>query len=403
MHSRGRWQRLVRIILLVLLVLVALAMSGVTYVVIRHHQPLALPAPTGPYALGRSEYDLIDRSREDPLADVAGTKRELVVWAWYPAMRMPSAPAAPYLPAKWAQLDDQQHGFIGAQLQQSDSSIQTHSVTDAPLPAGATRYPVLIFEPGLSNLPTQYTTLLEDLASHGYVIFGITPTYSAGVVVFPDGRVAYGTDAGRLNTSGDPQLAADQLVDLWSHDVSFVIDRLASLNADSGGRFGGRLDLDHFGVFGHSFGGATAAEVCHMDARCTAGIDLDGALAGAVVHTGLTTPFLVMQHDLEACSNATCQTFEQDVHAVLRTVPTGKAYHLGIAGTKHFNFADVAVPSLPFGLHLLRQVGSIDGVRGLEIVRAYNLAFFDTYLQGTPAPLLQKSASPYPEVRLFTP
>jgi predicted dienelactone hydrolase len=403
MRSRRRWQRAVCIILLVLLVPAALAVSGVTYVVLRHHQPLALPTPTGPYALGRSEYDWIDPSRDDPLAPMAGTKRELVVWAWYPAVRLPGAPAAPYLPATWAHLDDQQHGVIGAQLQQSGSSIQTHSVPDAPLPAGATRYPVLIFAPGLSNLPTHYTTLLEDLASHGYVIFGITPTYSAGVVVFPDGRVVSGTDAGRLNTSADPQVAADQLIDLWSHDVRFVMDHLAGLNAESGGRFGGRLDLDHLGVFGHSFGGATAAEVCHVDVRCTAGIDLDGALAGAVVDTGLAIPFLVMQHDLGACSNAACQTFEQRVHAVLRTVPNGAAYHLSIAGTKHFNFADLAVHSAPIALQLLRQLGPIDGARGVEIVRAYDLAFFDTYLHGAPAALLQRSASPYPEVRFFTP
>jgi hypothetical protein len=403
MRSPIRRKWLVRTSLIVPLVLVAIAVSSVTYVEIRRHQPLALPAPTGLYAIGRSEYDWIDPSRSDPLAPVAGTQRELVVWAWYPAVRVPGAPTAPYLPSKWAHLADQQHGLIGQQLHQSSSSIQTHSVEDAPLAPGATRYPVLIFEPGLGDLPTQYTTLLEDLASHGYVIFGVTPTYSSSVVVFPDGRVVYGTDAGRLNTSGNPQTAADQLVDLWSHDVIFVMNQLASLNAVSGGRFSGRLDLGHLGTFGHSFGGATAAEVCHLDARCKAGIDLDGTMAGEVVQTGLTIPFLVMQHDLGSCSDADCQTFEQGVRAVLRPVPPGKAYHLSIAGTKHFNFSDFAIHSLPIALRLLGLLGTIDGQRGLEIVRAYDLAFFDTFLQGRQAPLLRSSASPYPEVRFLTP
>lgn len=144
-----------------------------TFVEVRRHQSLVLPAPTGPYAVGRIEYDWTDQSRYDPLAPHAGLKRELVVWAWYPALREPGAQVAPYLPSKWAQLSDEQHGFIGQQLLQSNGSIETHSLESAPLAFAAVRYPVLIFEPGLGTIPTQYTTLLEHLASHGYIIFAI--------------------------------------------------------------------------------------------------------------------------------------------------------------------------------------------------------------------------------------
>src|SRR5712692_1383230 len=144
-------QRLARILLILLLVIVVIIISSVAFVEIRRHQALILPAPTGPYAVGRMEYDWTDQSRHDLFAPHAGTKRELVVWAWYPAVHVPGAPSAPYLP-------------------QSSDSIQTHSVDRAPLATDAARYPVLIFELGLGNIPSYYTTLLEDLASHGYVI-----------------------------------------------------------------------------------------------------------------------------------------------------------------------------------------------------------------------------------------
>src|SRR6266487_4561827 len=276
-------KRGVRILLILLILLVLISMAGVTFVEIRRHQSLILPAPTGPYAVGRREYDWTDQSRDDPLAPHSGLKRELVVWAWYPALREPGAEIASYLPSKWAQLSDEQHGFIGQQLLQSNDSIQTHSLDRAPLSSAAARYPVLIFEPGLGTIPTQYTTLLEDLASHGYIVFAITPTYSSDVVVFPDGRVVEATPAGKLDTGVNPQVAANQLVTVWAKDVIFVMNQLDRLNTAPGNMFSGRLDLARLGIFGHSFGGATAAQVCHMDARCKAGINLDADLAGDVV------------------------------------------------------------------------------------------------------------------------
>jgi dienelactone hydrolase len=393
--------RHVRAIFILLLVLMVVLVGAVAFVEIRRHQPLVLPAPTGPYAVGRVEYDWTDAARADPLAPQAGTKRDLVVWCWYPAVRVRAAATAPYLPARWGQLMDEGYGWLGRQLIQSSGSIQTHSVADAPL-ATAAPFPVLIFEPGLGNIPTQYTTLLEDLASHGYVVFAIAPTYSADVVVFPDGRVARATAAGQSPESGaDLQAVGDRLVLVWAADVRFVIDQVAALDARPGSRFSGRLDLARLGVFGHSFGGATAAEVCQLDRRCKAGIDLDGDLFGQVVRTGLTTPFFVLQAGSGTCGDAACRSFEAGVQAVLRREPAGDAYDLAVRGANHFNFSDYAVIFSP--LKLLGVLGSIDGTRGLQITRTYVRAFFDTYLLGRPAVLLREPTPAYPEVRYIIP
>lgn len=398
---RSRLKRLTRIFLILLLVLAFITISGVAFVEIQHHQTLVLPAPTGPYAVGRTEYDWTDQARNDPLAPRAGTKRELVVWAWYPAERVPGARPVSYLPAKWGQLSDQQHGFIGQQIIQSNASIQPHSISPAPLTTGAAHYPVLIFEPGMGNIPTQYTTLIEDLASHGYIIFAITPTYSSDVVVFPDGRVANATPAGKLGDAANLQATGNQLIQVWAQDVIFVMNQLERLNAAPGGMFSEHLDLARLGIFGHSFGGATAAQVCHIDTRCKAGIDMDGDLFGNVVQKGLAKPFMVIQSDMGTCSDPNCYSFQREVQAILRPVPRGDSYHISIKDTRHFNFSDYATYPLPLFLRALGVLGSIDGVRGLQITRAYVRAFFDTYLNGTPSPLLQGPASAYPEVQFM--
>ena len=157
-----------------------------------------------------------------------------------------------------------------------------------------------------------------------------------------------------------------------------------------------RLDLTRLGVFGHSFGGTTAAQVCQMDARCKAGIDIDGDLFGSVVQTGLKKPFLVIQHDMGSCSDASCRSSQQEIGAILRTAPQGARYSISITGTKHFNFTDYAVTFSP--LRAFGLLGSIEGARGLESTRAYVRAFFDTSLNKMPSPLLHSEAHTYPEV-----
>lgn len=398
-----RWlKRLVKIFLIFLLVITIIITSGIVVVEVQQHQTVVLPTPTGPYAVGRMEYDWTDQSRTDTLAPHTGMKRELLVWAWYPAARVPGAQPASYLPSKWGQLIDQQHGFIGQQLIRGYSTIKPHSLDRAPLATNAARYPVLIFEPGLGNIPTQYTTLIEDIVSHGYIVFAITPTYSSDVVVFPDGRVADATPAGKPEENTNLQAAGNRLIKVWSQDEIFVMNQLTRLNTVPGNIFSGHLDLTRLGIFGHSFGGATAAQVCHMDARCKAGIDIDGDLFGDVVQTGLDKPFMVIQHDIGTCSDSGCRSFQQEIQAILCTVPHGASYDISVKDTEHFNFSDYAVGSSPV-LHVLGVLGSINGTRGLQITRAYVLAFFDTYLNDTPSPLLQGPSSAYPEVRFYTP
>jgi dienelactone hydrolase len=155
--------------------------------------------------------------------------------------------------------------------------------------------------PGGSALTTDFTTLAEDLASHGYVVVGFDAPYRSGVVVFPDGRVVLRSPAANtddLAAPGAQERFVTKILPMWSGDAQFVADQLDRLNgADPSGRFKGRLDMRRLGIFGHSFGGATALQFCHDDSRCKAGIDLDGEPSGSVVKEGLTQPFLFLLSD----------------------------------------------------------------------------------------------------------
>src|SRR5215472_7504393 len=59
---------------------------------------ITLPAPTGPFAVGRIAYHWTDSSRPEPLSAQKGARREVMVYVWYPAEVGANAQTAPYLP-----------------------------------------------------------------------------------------------------------------------------------------------------------------------------------------------------------------------------------------------------------------------------------------------------------------
>jgi dienelactone hydrolase len=376
-------------------VLTAIALGG--YVVLSHRQALTLASPTGPYAVGRSEYDWIVPTRIDPFAPDRNAKREVVVWVWYPAPPATRrAATAPYLPAAWVQTRAQDQG-ISAWIEHDLSAIRTHSVADAPLAEAQRAYPVLIMQPGMGPIVTDYTVLAENLASHGYVVFGIDPTYTAKVVVFPDGRVALRAEGATIPDRADAVEAdedANRIQKVWTADARFVLDELERLDADPASRFYQRLDLAHVGLFGHSFGGATALRVCELDARCRAGADLDGTLFSDEAAGSLQRPFLFMTED--GCGS-NCDTMRQMVAKAVAA-----ATCLSVRGAKHFNFSDLPLRLLPPARLMLRAMGAIGSIRpqrGLEITDAYLVAFFDETLKGVDSGLLQGPSAAYPGVQ----
>jgi predicted dienelactone hydrolase len=365
----------------------AIGIAFLIYLVSAYRRPLALLVPSGPYAVGRTAYDWVDESRSDPLADRAGEKRELPVWVWYPAEAGPGQTAG-YLPPAWLKAQDANAG-LGKYIESNYSSIQTHSHEGAPISGSQGAYPVIVMQPGMGPAPADYTSLAENLASHGYVVVGVNETYTSNLVVFPDGRAVPRTDKGTIPDSDSPAATdadAGRIGKVWAQDAVFMMDRLQSLNDDPSSFFHGRLDLAHLGLFGHSFGGATAAVVCKMDKRCKAGADLDGTLFSYQAAGMLQTPFLFMAED--KCGK-NCDTMLANFSASQADV-----YYLSIDGTRHFNFSDLPLRLLPPARLLFRAagyIGSIRPERGVEITNAYLVAFFDQYLKGEKSGLLREA------------
>jgi predicted dienelactone hydrolase len=353
---------------------------------------ITLPALRGPDRVGTRTLRLVDHARAD--RSFGSGHRELMVQLWYPA-GTGGGGYAPYLPARIASTIERTYHLPAGTV----SRIRTHARVAAPVAAGP--HPVLLYSPGSSEMRSDATALVENLASEGFVVVTIDHTHESQFVAFPDGQLVRGTF---VDTGPASNLRA---LRVRVADTRFVLDRLAAL--DRRGAFAGRLDLRRVGMFGFSLGGATAAATMLADPRLKAGADLDGSLYGPVVHDGLRRPFLLMLSPIPAgfkkrcgapCKHLSEFHFFRSFYSHLR----GPRYAVELARSGHESFEDSVwiKPQLaPIARAVANQfeAGSIAARTAVTSVSGYLTAFFDRYLRGAPQPVLSNPTRTYPMLR----
>lgn len=370
-----------------------------------HNTAISLPTPTGPFAVGRTTYAWTNQSQTDDLASAPGSKRQVLVWIWYPAIRSPNDAPAEYLPPAWRVALAHRLGFfLRSFLKRNPALVHIHSASNAMLSPARRAFPVVLLRPGGSALTTDFTTLAEDLASHGYFVVGFDAPYRSFVAVLPDGRTVTRSPAANVeNANGnlsDPVVG--KLLAMWTSDATFVVDQLQRMNNSPSEKIAAHMDLQRLGMFGHSFGGATALEFCHQDSRCKAALDMDGIPFGRVVVEGLNKPgmFLLSDHSGEMRDPESHRVLAE-IQSIYDRLPEGKLYAV-IRRANHFSFSDQILLNSQIAMGLLRLfgIGGLDGRRGLAITADYVHTFFDIHLNGAPAALLANLTQKYPEVEI---
>jgi dienelactone hydrolase len=336
-----------------------------------------LPPPSGHFDVGTKALHLVDHARLDPFATTP-QPREVMAQAWYPARSVHGAPRARYLPPAAAAIFEADGGFPAGLI--ANMRLDAHrDASPHPEPHG---FPVVVFSPGLGLTGSSATTVVTDLASHGYVVVTLDHPYDSLVVEFPDGRLVLRS----IPEDGDPSAKA-RYVATRAADARFVVGQLED-------RLGPVADLRRAGMFGHSIGGATTAQVLGDDHRFHAGIDLDGSVYEPAASNQLHRPFMLVGGDYHHRGND--HTWAQFWAGL-----TGWRRDLGITGMGHLDFTDYR----PFMDQLGGTVGfppelfgPLDGARALDVTRAYVRAFFDRHLAGRGGQLVERPSASFPEV-----
>jgi dienelactone hydrolase len=343
-------------------------------------------APAGQFAVGRRQVYWIDSTRRD-VTD-SSRFREISGWVWYPASGSRKAEELP-LPAEWqSQKIDVLRTRLGPQVASAMKTFSVRERTDAPILGGSAKFPVLLFVPGLSWLASDYSVMIDDLVSHGYVVVGISPTGFADPVEFPDGRVVH-QSLGRGEKIGTDQTIAHD-------DALFAVHHILQMN--EGGFLRGRIDTHRIGAFGHSLGGTTALVVAARDTLIRAAVNIDGDPMGDVREARPRQPVLLISSESSTVDEAPSNPSPQHMELVRQGLERSEkrrtadweaissesvsARRIVIHGAYHLNFVDAALasPLLTDKAARWMKFGTIEPEQALTALSSIVRTFFDESL-----------------------
>lgn len=352
---------------------------------------LIIPRPNGTYSVGTQITEFVDDSRF-----INGTHRRIMTTSFFPTgYHSDCLPyLTPYMPKLTADYNAAVYGQLlgvtvpNATLEQLQLQVCNSTCDDKRL--GHRKWPLTLFSPGLGASRQLYSALAEQFAAIGYIVVTIDTPLQADIIEYPDGSyllaLGIGTDT-QLNAALPDRV----------QDIILVKNKLLT---GAGLPSSIKPDANRIAVWGHSFGGAAAAQAALQDSSFKAGIDFDGTMYGSVVTTGITQPFLIFAHD-----NQTLPGTISSWNSFLQASPDkSDKLELSLNGSVHNTFSDAPLLADLAGLSGLPGIdaalGSLDGRRVLVIVAAYTNAFFQYAFHGAAKvpELLKGPSAAFPEV-----
>jgi predicted dienelactone hydrolase len=146
------------------------------------------------------------------------------------------------------------------------------------------RFAVVLLSHGWEGTRSEYTSVAEDLASHGYAVFGVDHPYM-GRIALPNGEVTEPTERQFHSPA--------EIVAYYARDLEFVIARIGEMNREDPDQlFVGKFDLTRIAAIGHSSGFVAASGACKADSRIQACVNIDAPGFSAKDLAGLEQPLL---------------------------------------------------------------------------------------------------------------
>ncbi|KAI9815230.1 MAG: hypothetical protein M1827_002710 [Pycnora praestabilis] len=360
-----------------------------------------LPAPTGTFGIDVHSIELVDPTRSiNPFAPDA-RPRAIEISLFYPVEASGGDTFTEmYMPPATAAYEDQKYeamgfpnGSIFEQLAlQVAHKRSSHNSKD---------FPIVLFSPAQGDTRLIYSVLAQSIATQGFIVVTMDHPFDTDIVEYPNGTLIYGID---IDNYTIPQQEAwvEEALPARVADVSFILDQLQNSTVISRLIPGntGTLDVSKVAMFGHSLGGATAAQAMLQDTRIAGGLDMGGDFFGSVVTEGLDRPFMIMGAAGQNRTTDPLGTFSA-LWAVLR----GWKLEVELANSLHYTFSDRPTFIQTLGINLseadmenLLLVTTLNATRSREIIAAYVGAFLNFVLLGKNESLLQAPNVDFPEI-----
>ncbi len=335
----------------------------------------ALPDPEklGPYPAGVTTMLLVDHSRTDPATN---GPRSLMTEVWYPATEDTRGLPKNRLLEFFNKNKTPEFALLlqlafGVDMAKADERFKNVAVRDARIRDGV--FPLLLFSHGNGGLRMQNAFWCEHMASHGYIVMAPDHTGNCAVT-FIDGEMVLfqDDDEGRTRSKTDRP-----------KDLSFLIDTMERMNKGGDSRFFGRVDLEHIGVAGHSFGGYTCTWVSSQEPR----VDAIAPMAGvAGERTNYECPVML----LFATEDDTLGAEKVELIRRYYEESKGPRYYVEFKNAGHFSFTEMYQLKADFGDGVGKGKRIVSGEpidylpmeTAFTLTNGYAAAFFGKYLKG---------------------
>lgn len=274
--------------------------------------PIAkFPAASGPYGVGQKQFHWVDTARKELNAqDPQHPNREIMAYVFYPTEKNDAAKTTPYdqdaMESSIEYLSSV--GKLPTWLFSGLKSFKIHAQPNETLAKTLQPFPVVIFSHGGGPMVQQYSCLLEELTSQGFMVVAINHPYIAAITRYPDGRVIKSMyrdknlefkaleKAGKITKEEALQMYITwkmQQLETNSQDIGFVITKIKEL-ATHNDELWSHINVNKIGMLGHSFGGATTIRATRKDKRIKCGVNLEGGLHGEDIDNPFPTPFMIV-------------------------------------------------------------------------------------------------------------
>ena len=269
-------------------------------------------------------------------------------------------------------------------------------------------YPLVVFSHGAFGFSGSNYSTFAELASNGYVVASIGHTHHAFYTIDTNGKVTT-VDTDFINRAAEINAAHDtrhkkeifnttsEWMKLRTDDENFVLDTILSEHENnSADTLFSIIDTKKIGLFGHSLGGASSAQIGRVRDDIDAVIVLDGTMLGeevafensAVVLNDAPYPVPLLNiyaEDHYKNSKELVGDAYNNFHATENAVC---AYETVFKNAGHLNFTDLPLFS-PMLARML-GVGKIDERYCIETMNKIVLEFFNSYLKDAGVPKIEK-------------
>jgi dienelactone hydrolase len=261
---------------------------------------------------------------------------------------------------------------------------------------GDEKCPLVVFSHGAFGFRGSNTSTFENLASNGYVVCSIDHTYHSFFTKQTDGKLVLANmgfinDAmAAQNDDYDDQKTfelSQEWLNLRVGDMNFVLeDTLAKAGKQGEDDVYQRIDPERIGVFGHSLGGATSAQIGRERSDIDAVIVVDGTMFGEEIgYENGEYRFNDQPYPVPLLNIYNEEHYEEAMQLgesydnIRAASHAADAREVMFRGAGHLNFTDLPMFS-PILAGML-GTGDIDSRYCIETMNSIILNYFNYYLK----------------------